>query len=743
MRYECMLSNFCQAPQELPAPIWQKFRDRLDQVFELDKKVFAADPSDPLSSLSGNEDGTIGARSMALRISFDVGGTFTDFTLLDDQTSEITYYKIPSTPGDPSEAIGNGISHLIDVLGIRSGDIDHLGHGTTVATNLVIERKGAVTGLITTKGFRDVLEIGRQVRPHLYNYDIHRPPPLVPRELRLEVTERVLSNGNVLVPLDESEVRDAALALRAANVRAVVICFLHSYRYSDHERRAAAIVRSVLPDAYVSLSSDVLPEFREYERMSTTVLNAYIAPRMHSYLERLLERVADLGIVAELDTIHSNGGLMSVPAVRQSPVRTCVSGPAAGVIGAAEVGRVAGFRNLITFDVGGTSTDVSIIIKGEPLFASDRLVADYPVKTPMIDIHVIGAGGGSIAALDDAGGLKVGPRSAGAVPGPVAYQLGGSEPTITDANIVLGRLDPKSLLEGRLLVDALAARRSIESKVAVPLGITVEAAAHGILRIANANMSRAIRSVSTEKGHDVREFALFAYGGAGPLHACDLAADCGIRTVIIPLEPGTLCARGILLSDTNMDFVRSELSIVDEQAWERVANIFGDMKAEATRWLEREGVEKDRREIRAIIEARYDGQNFEVAVPADAVLGGPVDRFLQAFKERHEQEYGYNVDGRATEIVNCRVQAIGRSQKGVQQEPERACGDPVVGRRQVYYGTERGWCTTTVYDRRRLCSATPLVGPAIIEEMSSTSVILPDQRVAIDVAGNLIVSIGL
>lgn len=380
------------------------------------------------------------------RIGFDVGGTFTDFTMLDESTGAVHYFKVPSTPHDPSEAIGTGLAHLVKALALNPSSVRHLGHGTTVATNLVIERKGARTGLITTRGFRDVLEIGRQTRPHLYDYDVVRPVPLVPRELRIEVDERVMSDGTVRVPLNEAQVEEAARSLAAAGVEAVVICFLHSYRRAEHERRAREIVQRVLPSAYISLSSDVLPEFREFERMSTTVLNAYMGPRMGSYLERLLGRVRDLGISAELDTVHSNGGLMSVTTAREVPVRTCVSGPAAGVIGAAEIGRAAGFANLITFDVGGTSTDVSVIVRGKPLFASDRLVADYPVKTPMIDIHVIGAGGGSIASIDDAGALKVGPRSAGANPGPVAYKLGGTEPTITDANIVLGRLDRKSVV---------------------------------------------------------------------------------------------------------------------------------------------------------------------------------------------------------------------------------------------------------------------------------------------------------
>lgn len=662
--------------------------------------------------------------------------------MLQESTGAVHYFKVPSTPHDPSEAIGTGLAHLVRAFELDPASVRHLGHGTTVATNLVIERKGANTGLITTRGFRDVIEIGRQTRPHLYDYDVVRPAPLVPRELRIEVDERVMSDGTVRTPLNEAQVEAAARQLLAAGVEAVVICFLHSYRCPDHERRAGEIVRRVLPSAYISLSSDVLPEFREFERMSTTVLNAYMGPRMGSYLERLLGRVRALGIGAELDTVHSNGGLMSVTTAREVPVRTCVSGPAAGVIGAAEIGRAAGYPNLVTFDVGGTSTDVSVIVRGQPLFASDRLVADYPVKTPMIDIHVIGAGGGSIASIDDAGALKVGPRSAGAKPGPVAYKLGGTEPTITDANIVLGRLDPIALLEGRLPVDASAARAAIETKIAAPLGLSVAEAAYGILRIANANMSRAIRSVSTERGHDIREFALFAYGGAGPLHACDLAKDCGIREVIFPLEPGTLCARGILLSDINMDFVRSELSIATPASWARVCATLEDMRREAAAWLDREAVPEADREIRMLVDARYDGQNFEVTVPLQRLDAGGLQSMIDSFQQRHVQEHGYDVTGRPTEIVNCRMQAIGRVAKVRHAAPvPKSSAARIKGHRQVYFGTAIGWLDTNVYRRAQLGVGESLTGPAIVEEMSATLVLQPGQTLHVDALGNLVATV--
>ena len=677
---------------------------------------------------------------MPYRVGFDVGGTFTDFCLLDINDGEVHYFKIPSTPDDPSAAIETGLAHLINQYNIVPEEITHLGHGTTIATNLVIERKGAKTGLITTKGFRDVLEIGRQTRPHLYNYRIKRPAPLVAREYRFEVQERILADGSVYLPLDDAAVKQAAKNFAQSGVNAVVICFLHSYRNPAHEQRARDIVSSVLPGAYISISSDILPEFREFERLSTSVLNAYMGPRMGTYLERLRGRVENLGVTAELDTVHSNGGLMSVTTVREVPVRTCLSGPAAGVVGAAEIGRAAGFNNLVTFDVGGTSTDVSVIVNNKLLFASDRVIADYPIKVPMIDIHVIGAGGGSISKIDDVGALKVGPDSAGADPGPVAYQRGGQEPTITDANIVLGRLNPVALLDGRLPVDAKAAGIQLKEKIAEPLGLKLEQAAHGIIRIACSNMNRAIHSVSTEKGYDIRDFALMAFGGAGPLHATDLAREAGIRKILIPVEPGTLCARGILLSDITMDFVRSELSIANEEVWQQVRAVIHDMRRQGHAWLDREGVENDRRELRVMIDARYDGQNYEITVNEDAIDEITVDEFVEKFQASHYQEYGYSIEGRGTEIVNCRIQAIGKINKNSQRFVHKE-GKPLIGHRKVYFDDDHGWTNAAIYRRAHMPAGFELEGPAVIEDMSSTTVIYPAQHMQVDLFGNLIIDV--
>jgi len=678
------------------------------------------------------------------RIGIDVGGTFTDFTLLREEDGQVSFHKVASTPRDPSQAIGQGIADLLATHAIPPGDVAHVGHGTTVATNLVIERRGAATGLITTRGFRDVIEIGRQVRPHLFDYSVTKPPPLAARAHRFEIGERVNSRGEGLVALSEGEVEAAAVQLKHAGVESVAVCFLHSYRNPAHERAARRVVERVLPAAYISVSSEVLPEFREYERWSTTLLNAAVGPRMATYLESFLARVKDLGIRVEPFTIHSNGGLMSMRAVRAFPVRTCLSGPAAGVVGAAEIGRVGGFRNLVTFDVGGTSTDVSLISRGAPLFSSNRLIADYPVKTPMIDIHVIGAGGGSIAWMDDAGALKVGPKSAGADPGPAAYSRGGTEATITDAQICLHRLNPVALLDGRLKVDETAARDVVECKVARPLGLALEQAAEGVIRIANANMSRAIRSVSTERGYDLSQFALFAYGGAGPLHAIDVAAECGIAQVIVPQEPGTLCARGMLLSDISFDFVRSEIAEVTAATWRHVCTLFAEMEHEARAWLERERVPVSEQSCRYHIDARYQGQNFEVIVALQSVAADGMAQFLDEFAAAHRREYGYDVPGRAVEIVNCRLQAVGSVAKAPLRELA-VTGDvasAVTGSRKVYFGARHGWLDTPVHARAKLAAGAVLAGPALVEEMSSTVLLAPERSATVDRIGNIVINVG-
>jgi N-methylhydantoinase A len=678
-----------------------------------------------------------------LRIGVDVGGTFTDFTLLDEATAQIRFFKVPSTPSDPSLAIEDGLRQMIASFAIDPADISYLGHGTTVATNIVIERRGARTGLLTTRGFRDVLELGRQARPSIYDYRVQKPPVLVPRDRRAEVTERVGPDGAVLVPLDEASLDAAVQKLKAAGVESVAICFLHSYRRDAHEQAAKRAVARLMPDVYVSVSSEILPEFREFERVSTTVVNAFVGPRMGAYLERFQARVRALGIPAQPYTIHSNGGLMSIETVRACPVRSCVSGPAAGVVGAAEIGRVAGLPNLITFDVGGTSTDVSLIHDATPSYTANRLVAGYPVKTPMIDIHVIGAGGGSIARIDDAGAMKVGPESAGAEPGPVAYGRGGTRPTITDANLCLGRLDATSLLGGRMTVDLDAARRTIHDTIARPLGLSLEAAAHGIVQIANANMSRAIRSVSIERGFDLSDFALCAFGGAGPLHAAEVAVECGIPRALIPREPGTLCARGMLLTDLSSDYVRSHFADATQASWVQVLALFDAMTREGDQWLDREGVPPARRRFKRVLDARYRGQNFEVKVACDGLGPDGLGEAIERFHAAHMLAYGYEIRARDVEFVTCRVQAIGEVPKAPQAklEPGGALADAVISVRRVYIDPHQGWREAKVYARGKIPAGATLEGPAVINEMSATSIVLPGQTATVDPWGNIVLQV--
>ena len=671
------------------------------------------------------------------RIGFDVGGTFTDLTVLNEETGALRHVKVPSSHEDPSEAIQTGIERVVDALGIDPGAIGFLGHGTTIATNMVIERRGSPTAVLTTAGFRDILEIGRQQRPQVYDYTQGKPPPLVPREHRYGVRERIDAAGQVLVPLDEESLAATVAALQRDGIEAVAVCYLHSYLNRAHEMRTRDAVARHLPGVFLSISCDVLPEFREYERLSTTVMNAYIGPRMARYLDTLVGRLRNLGISVAPHTIHSNGGVMSLDTVRRFPVRTCLSGPAAGVIGAAQAATQAGHPHIVTFDVGGTSTDVSLVRDSTPRFTTRRLVAGFPVTVPMLDIHVIGAGGGSIAAVDDAGTLKVGPRSAGAMPGPVAYGLGGVEPTLTDANLVLGRLGARAFLGGSMAMDRDAAARAVAERIAHPLALDTTAAAAGIVRIAVANMARAIRAVSTERGHDVAEFALFAYGGAGPLHAAEVARECGLARVVVPPEAGTMCARGILMSDISLDFVRSDIRTLSGAAWSDIGQRIGAMIEEANVWLETENVSAGRRRFRVVVDARYRGQNHEVRVDLGERTSCGIEEFRAGFARAHRSEYGYLLHDRDIEIVNCRVQAIGAVVKA-DIRPHGAAAPPrAVEDRDAWFAG--GWHRTPVYARRSVAAGAIVEGPAIVEEMSSTAIVLPGQRGRADTMGNLIV----
>ncbi|RLA29523.1 MAG: hydantoinase/oxoprolinase family protein [Gammaproteobacteria bacterium] len=672
-------------------------------------------------------------------IGVDVGGTFTDFSVLDQESGELLNFKVPSTPGDPSEAIEAGLSR-VNMFGVDGARIAHLGHGTTVATNMVIERRGSKTALLTTKGFRDILEIGRQERPHLYDFDVRKPVPLVPRYLRLEVDERVDACGNILSPLDADAVRAAAMAMLDEGVLAVAICFIHAYSFPDHELQAAAIMREILPPTVpVCLSSEILPEFREFERFSTTVMNAYLQPMMAGYMRKLVARTAKAGMQSSPYTVHSNGGLMSIEAAEKFPVQTCLSGPAAGVVGASRLVGTAGLQNVITFDVGGTSTDVSLVKDRTPAFTTDRDVAGYPIRCPMVDVHVIGAGGGSIAHVDHAGALKVGPASAGALPGPAGYGKGGLQATISDANIVLHRLNPVALLDGEMPVDENAARLVV-GEVAGKLGIDIETCASGIIRIAVANMARAIRAVSVEKGHALEDFVLMAFGGAGPLHASQVAIEAGIGRVLIPNSPGTMCAQGVLMSDISRDYVHTSMQIIDKDSWANALGIRDKIIAEGLQWLATEGIAKDISAYSTTIEARYQGQNHEVPIRFD---GDDMSTFIDVFTAAHRASYGYHIADRPVELVNVRVKVIGRNGQRPTSLPKirGTVEGAVIDHRNVYLDDKNGWQKIPVYARNKLPTGQKVFGPAIIEELSSTTPILNGHYAVQDDYRNILITL--
>jgi len=674
------------------------------------------------------------------KIGVDVGGTFTDFTLLNENTGELKFHKVPSTPEDPSQAIDRGLSELTKFYDVSAFEIEYFGHGTTVALNMLLERRAPTIGLLTTKGFRDVIEIGRQTRPHLYDYTLKRAPSLARRVDRKEITERITADGSILTPIDMEEVELAVKQLRTRSIKAVAICFLHAYLNPDHEILAGEVVRRLMPNAFISLSCEVLPEFREYERASTTVVNAYVGPKMQDYLVRLEKNLTRNNVITSPHIMHSNGGMLTVKTAAKLPVRTCLSGPAAGVVGAATIASSAGYNNILAFDVGGTSTDVSLVLDGQPLFTSERTVAGYPVKSPAIDVAAIGAGGGSIAWIDGGGALKVGPHSAGASPGPVAYGLGGEHVTLTDANLILGRLNPSTLLAGNIALDFEKAYVKMESQISNPLDLSVEAAATGIIKIASSGIARAIRGVASAKGNSPSEFSLFAYGGAGPLCAADVNEEVGCPRIIIPPAPGTLCARGILLSDLSFDFVRSVLVIAEEDGWEAVMNNLEVLKEQANKLFINDEVIPSARSFKYYLEARYKGQSYELRIPLPGqIKSNPLVEFIAAFHAEHKKEFGYELLERPIEIVNCRLEAVGKTSKPISEKATQNKTEPEVKEtREVYFGSAFGWKETPVYERAGISHRSKVIGPAVIEEMSSTTILPPNYEATVDNRANLI-----
>lgn len=682
---------------------------------------------------------------MSLRVGVDTGGTFTDLVAFTEEDGGLLVHKVSSTPDDPGRAILQGLEELLTKAGATMADISYFAHGTTVGTNALLTGNGVTTGLITTRGFRDLLELGRGRRPEMYNPQADKPVPLVPRDLRLEVSERVRYNGEVETPLDESEVRAAVRTLQDRGVESIAVCFLYSFLTPDHERRVGEIIAEEFPEAYISLSCDVLPEFREYERLSTVVTNAYVGPVVHRYLDRLQLKLQENGLRVTPHVTQSNGGVIPFDTAKELPVRLVLSGPSTGVVGAAQIGAATDVPDIITFDVGGTSSDVSLVQNGRPEVTSGMEVDGRPIRSSMLDILTVGAGGGSIAWIDSGGLLRVGPQSAGAFPGPACYGHG-TAPTVTDANVVLQSLNPEHLLNGQMKISQDAARAAVDT-VARPLGLSTEEAALGILRVVTANMARALRVVSVQRGYDPRDYALVPFGGAGPLHSSRLARELGITTVLVPETPGAQSAMGLLMTDIKTDFMRTRIVPVGTQDVGALAEVFADLEHQADVWFAEEGVaEGDRRVIRRA-ELRYHGQNFELPIelPAGDVTAQTVREMLRTFEQAHERVYGYYQENAPVEAVTFRVEASGVTPQVALHAAADEGEDPsaaVVGQRDMYTDTALGFQSSPVYDRTLLRPGNTVSGPAVIEQMDTTTVLLPGDACQVDSHGNLKITIG-
>ena len=685
-------------------------------------------------------------------IGVDVGGTFTDIVFADTQSGRTLIHKMPTTKDDPSRGVVAGIGELCASFDLPRQAIDHVLHGTTIGTNAVLEHDGAVTGMITTAGYRDIVHIGRHQRPQHYSIRQEIPwqdRPLVRRRHRLTVSERLVPpRGEELVPLDELAVREAARVMRAAGVEAIAICFLFSYLNPAHEERAREIVRDEFPDCFTCTSAEVAPQFREFERFTTALLNAFVGPRLRDYVARLASSLGRGGFAADLHVMCSNGGVSTPATVARIPVSTLLSGPAAGVLGGAWSGALSQRDRLITFDVGGTSADIGIVVDGRfaEATARDTWIGGYPVLAPMIDIHTIGAGGGSIAYLDSAGAFRVGPRSAGAEPGPAAYGRGGTEPTVTDANLVLGRLDPENFLGGAMRLDPAAARHAVGG-LAEQLGLGLEEAAEGILTIVNANMANAISSRTVQKGLDPREFALVAFGGAGPLHGAELARALGIPEVIVPAYPGITSAVGLLTTDLKYDAVRTEFQAGDTVDLDRLDTDLTAMQRDLMRQLAADGIASDDAVFERAGDLRYVGQGYELRV---AFSEGKLDRTALAqifarFAELHRAEYGHVFEESPIEIVNIRVTGIGRM-------PKIAAPRPASGGSLAKALIKTARCVfrhngalevkaTPFYRRNLLPLEQPIAGPAIVLQTDSTTVVPPGTMLIAELGGNLILSV--
>jgi N-methylhydantoinase A len=691
---------------------------------------------------------------MSARLGIDVGGTFTDLVVVDEATGGLRVGKVLTTPKDPAHGVETGMVALLGEAGVATSDVKAVVHGTTLATNALIERKGARTALVMTEGFRDSVEIRHEGRYDMYDLFIDPPSPLVPRHLRREVSERLLADGSVLRPLDEEGARRVIRELIAEGVEAIAICLLHAYVNPVHERRLAELIREIAPDRPVSCSSEVVPEIREYERASTTSANVYVAPLLERYLEDLERRLAELGVPGQLYIMQSSGGIALPPTARRLPIRLVESGPAGGALAAALAARHRGERRMLSFDMGGTTAKACVIDDGAPLVAREFEVAradrfkkgsGLPVRVPVIEMIEIGAGGGSIARVDRLGLLKVGPDSAGADPGPACYNLGGRHPTVTDADLLLGYLDAEFFLGGRMPLDREAARRAIDEHVARPLGLDVIGAARGIHRVVNENMAAAARIHGIERGKDLRSYPLFAFGGAGPVHCWQMARILKVPRILLPFGAGAMSAYGLLAAPLTFDFVRTLRQRLDEADWDLINRRFEEMETEGRTLLTRAGVAAAEIRVSRLAEMRYLGQGHEVeaSIPAGALGSHSLGAISASFESAYQALYHRLPQGMPIEALNWRVTVAGPAPT---MPPIKAGGTSnggasVKGQRQAYFEEAGGFVEVPVYDRYVLGPGVVFGGPAIVEERESTAVIGPGARCLVDEGLALVVEV--
>ncbi len=681
---------------------------------------------------------------MGVKLAVDIGGTFTDLIFIDEGSRELNVVKVPSRPKNPEKAVEDGLEKVTELYGVQPEEIMFFIHGTTVATNALLEGKGVPVALLATKGFRDVLFIARQDRPKLYDFFKHRPAPPVKRRFIYEVPERIGFDGKITKPLDEEAIVDICHEIKKEGIRSIAVCYLNSYVKFEHELQTKEIIERIFPEADVSLSCEVLPELGEYERTSTTAINSSILPKMKEYISSLDDILQYRKVASALHIVQSNGGIMTAKTAAEKSVNTILSGPAGGALGGVMQGQAVGIQNVITLDVGGTSADIALAYNGSLSFANEVEVGGYPVKARVIDVHTIGAGGGSIAWIDSGGALRVGPQSAGADPGPACYSLGGTEPTVTDANTVLGRLNPHALVGGAMDIDQGLSHEMIHEKIAKPFGLTVEEAAEGIIKVMNMNMIRGIRFVSVEKGYDPREFALIVFGGGGPLHAVELAKELEIKKVIIPRFPGVNSAFGMLMADFRFDYVRTYLRRMDGNDGAFLIEAFRALEKQALEEMEKNNVEGNKVSFFHSLDLRYLGQRhaIEVPIPADEIRN--TDYIMENFHQLHLKKYGFDVRDNEIEMMNVRMASIGEIVKPTleqfkQKQDGSSLKKALKETRKVFLEGDYRDCP--VYERGLLPSGQDVPGPAVVEQLDSTSLVFPGQTAVVDEFLNLIIAL--